>query len=67
MLAKSSDVGGIIGHPSLLELVWADDVTPSNGTGTGTGIGTSVTSTVHGKMNGRDAGRNPVQKQDMNG
>ena len=51
MLAKRSDIGGIIGHPSRLELVEDIAVTPSNSTGTDTGIGTSITSTMHGKMN----------------
>ncbi len=61
MLASGSDVGGIIGHPSLLDLVRADAVAPN-----------SVSSTVHGSngpaVNGHSNTRNgPPQKQSMNG
>jgi len=66
VLVRGSNVGGIIGHPSLLELVRADAVAPSSGPGPGTGTVTS-TSTVHGRMNGHGGGRSPEQKQDMNG
>ena len=62
VVAKGSDVNGIIGHPSLLDLVRAEATGPVSGTSTVHG-----TPLVNGQGKGYGTGRNNLPQQSMNG